>query len=178
MQLGLDALYRLYETADGWMCLAAILPGHWTALLKALGQPSWGDDSRFADGPSRARHRPDLEALLAPIFRSRPSGELFDLLDDHGVPCEIADPHFAEQIFDDDEAKSLGLVVEQQHPKLGRFDHYGTSIYFSDTPGRIWGPPPVCGQHTREILRDHGFADTEIDELIGAKAIFEELWVD
>ena len=178
MQLGLDALYRLYQTADGWLCLAAIRPEHWTALLKALGQPLWGDDSRFVDGPSRALHRGDLEALLEPIFRSRPSTELFTTLDDHGVPCEIADGHFAERIFDDEEARSLGLVVEQQHPKLGRFDHYGSSIYFSDTPGRIWGPPPVCGQHTREILHQHGFEDAEIDRLIAGKAIFEELWVD
>jgi crotonobetainyl-CoA:carnitine CoA-transferase CaiB-like acyl-CoA transferase len=178
MQLGLDALYRLYETADGWLCVAAIAPEHWTALVKALGQPAWADDPRFADAPARAAHRSELEAHLEPIFRSRPARELFGLLDDHGVPCEVADPHFAERFFDDGEARALGLVVEQQHPKLGRFDHYGTSIGFSDTPGRVWGPPPVCGQHTREILQEHGIDDAEIDVLIRDKAIFEDLWVD
>ena len=178
MQLGLDALYRLYETADGWLCLAAIRPEHWTALLKALGQPAWGDDPRFADAQSRAAYRSELEAQLEPIFRSRAAGALFELLDDHGVPCEVADGHFAERFFDDPEARALGLVVEQQHPKVGRFEHYGTSINFSDTPGLIWGPPPVCGQHTREILRDHDFGDDEIDALIRDRAIFEDLWPD
>jgi crotonobetainyl-CoA:carnitine CoA-transferase CaiB-like acyl-CoA transferase len=178
MQLGLGALYRLYETADGWLCLAAITPEHWTALCKALGQPAWADDARFADAAGRAAHRRALEEHLEPLFRARPARELFTLLDDHGVPCEIADPHFAEHFFDDPEARALGLVVEQQHPKLGRFDHYGMSIDFSDTPGRVWGPPPVCGQHTREILREHGLDDTEIDALIAERAVFEELWVD
>ena len=178
MQLGLDALYRLYETADGWLCIAAVRPEHWTALRKALGQPAWGDDPRFSDAQSRAAHRNELESHLEPLFRSRTAGALFELLDDHGVPCEVADPHFAEHFFDDAEARALGLVVEQRHPKVGRFEHYGTSINFSATPGRIWGPPPVCGQHTREILCDHGFDDAEIDALIRDRAIFEDLWVD
>ena len=52
------------------------------------------------------------------------------------------------------------------------------TINFSDTPERIWGPPPVCGEHTRQIMHEHGYDDTEIDKLIEADAIFEELWVE
>jgi formyl-CoA transferase len=39
-------------------------------------------------------------------------------------------------------------------------------------------PPPVIGQHTREILRQHGFDDDRIERLLAAKVIFEDLWVD
>ncbi len=70
------------------------------------------------------------------------------------------------------------LVVRQQHPKLGWFENFGKTINFSQTPGQIFGPPPVCGQHTRQILHENGFDDAEIDKLVEAKAIFEELWVD
>ena len=69
-------------------------------------------------------------------------------------------------------------MVEQQHPRVGRFEHFGTTIHFSDSAGRIQGPPPLCGQHTREILREHDFAEAEIDRLVESRAIFEELWVD
>ena len=81
-------------------------------------------------------------------------------------------------MYDDPEMRAHGLVVEQQHPKVGRFLHFGQTITFSDTPQHIQGPPPVCGQHTREILRQHGYEDTEIDKLVEARAIFEDLWVD
>jgi crotonobetainyl-CoA:carnitine CoA-transferase CaiB-like acyl-CoA transferase len=74
--------------------------------------------------------------------------------------------------------RELGLLVEQHHPKLGRFEHFGTTISFSDTPGRIWGPPPVVGQHTREIMREYDFGDDEIDKLLAGEAVFEDLWVD
>ena len=67
-----------------------------------------------------------------------------------------------------------GLVVTQDHPELGRFDHFGTTIDFSDTPGRIWGPPPLVGQHTREIMHEYGFDDDDVDKLIEIGAVFEE----
>lgn len=71
--------------------------------------------------------------------------------------------------------RDLGLVVEQQHPELGRFEHVGTMIDFSETPGTIWGPPPLVGQHTRAVLREHGLDDAAIHGLVADRAVFETL---
>jgi crotonobetainyl-CoA:carnitine CoA-transferase CaiB-like acyl-CoA transferase len=158
MQLGLGPTYRLYEAADGWLCLAAIRDEHRNVLAEVVGQP--------------------LDHDLEPWFRNRTAAEAFDLLDRAGVPCEICDPDFALHVFDDPEMQAHGLVVQHQHPKIGRFDNYGTTIGFSATPTRVWAPPPLCGQHTRQILHEYGFHDSDIDKLVEAKAIFEELWVD
>ncbi|MGA8369632.1 MAG: CoA transferase [Acidimicrobiales bacterium] len=177
LQLGLHPLYRLYQTADGWVCIAATGDEHWRGLLGALGEPALGEDPRFADAAARAAHRLELDEALEPVFVRRLSAEVFAALDRHAVPCEIADPRFSLQVFDDPEMRKLGLVVEQQHPKLGRFEHFGSTISFSDTPGRIFGPPPVVGQHTREIMGEHGFDEDEIDKLLAGEAVFEELWV-
>ncbi len=178
MQLGLHPLYRLYETADGWLCLAALSDEHWAGTLDVLGQPSLADDPRFADAASRTAHGSELSALLELSFGERSARDLFEALDGRGVPCEIADPDFSARVFDDPEMQSRGLVVQQQHPKLGRFDHFGATITFSDTPERIWAPPPVVGEHTREILLEHGYDTGEIEKLLGADAVFEDLWVD
>jgi crotonobetainyl-CoA:carnitine CoA-transferase CaiB-like acyl-CoA transferase len=56
MQTGLSALYRLYQTADGWLCLAAIKPAHWKELCAAIGKPELAGDERFATAESRAQH--------------------------------------------------------------------------------------------------------------------------
>ncbi len=178
MQLGLDALYRLYATADGWVCVAATRNDDYTALLDVFGLAELAHDGRFSDPAGRAANRRELEDVLEPTFRSYTCQQAFDLLDGRGVPCEIADPDFGLGIYDDPEMHEHGLVVEQQHPKLGKFEHFGTTIHFSDTPSRIFGPPPLCGQHTREILHEHGLADSEIDALVASGAVFEELWVD
>lgn len=183
MQLGPHPLYRLYEAADGWLCVAATRDGQWRALVDAVREldgeaATTLGDPRFADDAGRTAHRTELEAVLAPCFRARPAAELFTALDGHGVPCEVADPEHSRRMFDDPEMRAHGLVVEQHHPKLGRFEHFGSTIGFSDTPGRIWGPPPVVGQHTRAILAEHGYDEGEIDGLVAAGAVYEELWVD
>lgn len=162
MQLGLTPLYRLYRTSDRWACIAAVTPEHREALAAATGI---GADELGAD-------------RLEPWFRARTGAQAFALLDDAGVPVELCDEHFGLRVFDDPEMRAHELVVRQHHPKLESFEHFGKTIRFSDTPQRIWGPPPVCGQHTREIMREHGFDDADIDKLVTTKAVFEEHWVE
>lgn len=178
MQLSLGPLYRLYETADGWLCLAAVTEAQWRALAGALGHPDWAGNPMFAGPAHRQQHRVELEQLLEPVFRSRSSEELFALLDQAGVPCEIPDPEFGRRVHDDPHLAELGLTVRQHHPKLGRFEHFGRTVDFSDTQPEIWGPPPICGQHTRELLHQVGYDDADVEKLLGARAVFEDLWVD
>jgi crotonobetainyl-CoA:carnitine CoA-transferase CaiB-like acyl-CoA transferase len=178
MQLSLGPLYRLYQSADGWICLAAVSEQQWQALAAALGHQEWVTDPRFRDHACRDRHRVELEQLLEPLFRGQPSGDLFALLDAHRVPCEIPNPEFGPKIFDDPSMVDLGLVVRHEHPKLGRFEQFGRAADFSGTQPEMWAPPPVCGQHTREIMREFGYDDPDIDKLVDARAVFENLWVD
>ena len=172
-QLGLSALYRLYETSDGWLCLAAFRDQDWAALGDVIRKPALAADARFSDAPARAAHDDDLARLLAPWFSARTSREAFETLDSRGVPCEIPDPDFALHVFDDPQMRANGLVTQYQHPKVGRFDNYGTTINFSGTPSRNWAPPPLCGEHTRELMHAFGYDDSDIGKLIEARAIFE-----
>ena len=178
MQLGLTALYRLYETSDGWLCVAAITDKHWRSLAASVGRPALATDLRFVDAAARAEHDRELWDLLEPVFRTKSASEWFALLDGRGVPCEIADPTFSSTIFDDPEMRELGLMITQQHPKVGKYEVFGTTIDFSDTPGKIFGPPPLVGQHTREIMREYGYDEDDIEKLLGANAVYEDLWVD
>jgi crotonobetainyl-CoA:carnitine CoA-transferase CaiB-like acyl-CoA transferase len=178
MQRGITALYRLYETADGWLCLAAVTDEHWHALIGALGHAGLSTDARFATATSRTANDRALGAVLDTVFAGKSAGDWFALLDEHGVPCEVSDEEFGRHFFDDAEMLAAGRVVTYDHPELGRFEHAGLQIDFSDTPGRVWGPPPLVGQHTREIMREFGFGEAEIDDLCRDKAIFETMSVN
>ena len=162
MQLGRSATNRLYETAEGWLCL--VIPGEsqWQRFAQAMGVPA---DARFASAAARAANEAALVRLLEPKFKERTAAEWFTLLDQAGVPCEVSDPKFSLGVHEDADFKKRGWVVEYQHPFVGKLNQIGLLFDFSDTPGRVQGPPLIVGQHSREILAQLGYTSEQIEEL-------------
>jgi crotonobetainyl-CoA:carnitine CoA-transferase CaiB-like acyl-CoA transferase len=165
-QHGVDACYRLYETQDGWIQIAAVKESEWVALCGALGAPELADDERFAVADLRREHRAQLETLLGPRFLGRTSVSWSHALDDAGVPNEIPlDTLGGEVVLHDADNVALGLVAEYEHPMMGVVRQFGSLVQFSDAPYTAERPPPLVGQHTREILEWLGHDSAEIDAL-------------
>jgi crotonobetainyl-CoA:carnitine CoA-transferase CaiB-like acyl-CoA transferase len=162
-QTGLGPFYRIYEAADArWICVSC--PGQQTQqrLLSALG----------FDPRVRELERAAAERALEAKFRERDAAAWIELLRKAGVPCEIAqDTGTAEKILSDPQALERGRVVEYEHPIYGRLRQTGHLIRFSATPSRIDRPPPLCGQHTREVMRELGYDAAQIAELEGKGVI-------
>jgi crotonobetainyl-CoA:carnitine CoA-transferase CaiB-like acyl-CoA transferase len=171
-QTGLGPGYRLYETTSGWIQVGAVKPEHWRALCEAVGEPGLADDPRAATPAARAEHRAELEALLAARFATRTAVTWSRRLDDAGVPNEVAvDTYEGQLVLFDADNERLGLVTEYEHPLMGLLRQYGTLVDFSDTPPEITSPPPMVGQHTREVLAWLGHSDREIDDLRAAGVV-------
>jgi crotonobetainyl-CoA:carnitine CoA-transferase CaiB-like acyl-CoA transferase len=166
-QSGIDACYRLYRTIDeGWIQIAAVEAEQFAGLCRALGLPELVDDARFADHARRHEHRHQLEALFAPVFATRTAIVWSRLLDDAGVPNEIPrDMNAGEAFLFDADHERLGLVADYDHPIVGHMRQFGAVIDFSETPGRISGPPPLVGEHTKEILGWLGYDDGQMQAL-------------
>jgi crotonobetainyl-CoA:carnitine CoA-transferase CaiB-like acyl-CoA transferase len=169
-QTGLNALYRLYETADGWLCLAALEERAWHGLVTVIDDAEL-TDVRFADAAARSKHDDDLAAVLTRAFARRPAAEWCAALDAAGVPCEFEDPDFPVGLFDDPELIARGLVASYPHPALGHLEQAGHLVELSATPGRIERPAPVVGEHSRELLAEYGYQQPEIDELIASGVV-------
>ncbi len=65
------------------------------------------------------------------------------------------------------------MVVELEHPEAGLTRALGCPIHFSATPAQITRPAPLLGQHTRELLKEFGYTDQQIDTLTAQGAIAE-----
>ncbi len=172
-QAGFGPLYRLYPTSDGWIALACLGQSHWASLCNAF--PDLGSDGRFASAQSRAVNAEALGDTLGQRFGSMSSRAAFDLLDGFGVPAEIADGTAPTSWFDAPDLVAAGLVAEYQHAEYGRFRQFGHLVHFSGTPGRIGGPPPLLGEHSREVLGRLGYSEPQMEDLRKAGAT---LWPD
>jgi crotonobetainyl-CoA:carnitine CoA-transferase CaiB-like acyl-CoA transferase len=148
-------LYRTQD--DGWICVAAITEAQRAALCAALGV------ERDCD-----------VASLENAFTLKTARFWRRTFDEVGVPNEIPiDTDDGLGALWDADNERLGLVADYEHRVLGRIRQFGTLIDFSATPGRIWGPPPLVGEHTREILRAVDLRDGDIDTLLDAGVVYE-----
>jgi len=165
----LNAPYQAFPTADGWITVGAANQGNWQRLIEALGAPQLGSDARFATNAGRMRNLTALQAALTPLFRVRTSAEWLRLLEEAGVPAgpvlDIAQMHA------DPQALAREMIVETTHPVAGRVASLGLPIKFSETPGSVRRAAPVLGQHTREVLREHGFSDADADQMAAQGAV-------
>jgi crotonobetainyl-CoA:carnitine CoA-transferase CaiB-like acyl-CoA transferase len=159
----LNAPYQAFPASDGWITVGAANQGNWLRLLEALEAPELKDDPRFKNNADRMQNLAALEAALAPIFQRRTSAEWLRRLEDVGVPAgPVLD---IRQMQADPQALARKMIVQTEHPTAGDVKAIGLPIKFSETPGGVRRPAPLLGQHTREVLCDHGFSDTEIDRM-------------
>jgi crotonobetainyl-CoA:carnitine CoA-transferase CaiB-like acyl-CoA transferase len=143
-QHGFAPEYRLYETQDWWIQVAALRPEQWQALVAVLGVPDDAD-------------RSTVVGQLEVAFRTRTAINWSRALDDAGVPNEVPiQTEGGHRPLYDADAERLGLVVQYDHPIVGRMRQFGELINFSATPARVFGPPPRVGEHTLEILDEMG----------------------
>jgi crotonobetainyl-CoA:carnitine CoA-transferase CaiB-like acyl-CoA transferase len=126
-------------------------------------------DPRFVDNGARMAHLKELEAALEAVYVTRPTAEWLAILEQAGVPAGPIND--VKQMHADPQANAREMIVALEHPVAGRVETIGLPIKFGDTPGGVAAPSPVLGQHTDEVLREHGFGDDEIRTLAAEGAI-------
>ncbi len=169
-QTGMSALYSLYETADGWIAIAAVEEGSWDKLKDVLANPAL-DNAQFATRDARFRNDKALRGVLRDAFKARSAQQWFDALDAAGVPVEISDPTFGQNLHEMDWVRERGWTISHRQPLVGQFEQFGTIVDFSDTPGVIQSAPIVLGDSTRELMLELGYTSDDIARMHDAKII-------
>jgi crotonobetainyl-CoA:carnitine CoA-transferase CaiB-like acyl-CoA transferase len=162
----LSAPYQAFRTRDGWVTIGGANPANWERLARMIELPELLVDPRFRTNADRMQNRAALVEIISAKTRERTTGELVAALDAAGIPAGpvnrigemLADPHVLAR----------KMLVETVHPVAGPTKALGVPIKLSRTPGSVRRPAPLLGQHTREVLREAGFRDAEIDALVGS----------
>jgi crotonobetainyl-CoA:carnitine CoA-transferase CaiB-like acyl-CoA transferase len=158
-----SAIDLIYETADGYISVAALTDRQWRGLARAVDRPQWLDDPRFITPALRQRNIDARLELTQEALRARPAAEWLERLDAEGVPC--APVLTRSEVIRHPQVRDMAIVVETLHPAAGRLRQARPAARFSATPAAVRSGAPLLGEHTREILAELGYTPAEIAAL-------------
>ena len=158
------APYGAFPAADGAIMIGISSDKAFRRLAEALGKPEWADDPRFRTNRDRSNHVAELERCLCEVLAAHPVSYWKEVFDRYDVAC---DPVQApDQVLSDPQAAALQQFESVELSGEERILLPKLPLAFSLTPAAIQGPPPKVGQHTRAILREAAYPDTEIEQLL------------
>ena len=164
------APYQAFPTADGYAMIAAGSDALYGRLVRALGAPGLADDPRFADNPSRVRHRAALVEALAARTRALKTAELLERLRAAGVPG--APILTVDAVLEEPQTRASGMLVAAPHPRLPDYRSIGLPILWDGARPEVRRVPPRLGEHSADVLTWLGYTLDDVRAL-RAKGVIE-----
>ncbi len=143
----------------------------WQSLCKALDQPQWLTE--YPARMDRVKHYEALAERFNAVFGQRPRAEWETLLAENDVP--FAPELTLEELADDPQVRHLDVFHDTQHPRRGKGRAPHRAVRLNGARQASRRPPPELGEQSREVLRELGCSDAQIDELVTAGAVMDGL---
>ena len=167
----LTAPYQAFKTANGYLNIGGANQANWERVAETLGHPEWKTDPRFENNTIRLANREVLERLIEAELIHKTTAEWIAVFDKTGVPAGPV--HTIEEALTHPQALAREMVVESVHPQAGLVKGVGFPVKFSEQPRTAATPAPGLGQHTVQVLREFGFRDDEITDLVSDKVVLD-----
>ena len=139
--------YGLFHCADGLLQIAVGSEGLWRRLAAEFGLPA--DEPGFATNAARVRNRDAVVAAVDAAFTDQPLADLLPRLASIGVPA--GEVRTLDRVYDWDQTRSQGLLVEVEHATAGRLTLPGPPLRFDGDEPRQHDAPPTLGQHDASV---------------------------
>lgn len=165
----LSAPYQALKTSDGFINIGAPNQSNFERLCRAIGRDELIDREEYKDNASRLENREQLERDLEETMTQQTREHWLEVLEKDGVPAgPILD---MGEVWSDPQVQVRGMDATVEHPTAGTVHNIGLAAKLYGTPGKIYGPAPLLGEHTAEVLENAGFSSDEIAEMTASGAI-------
>ena len=159
-----STVYGSFSAKDGCLVIAAQADDAWKRFAKLIGGDGYAADTRFHSSAGRNAHRVEILATVSAWTMAQASvAACCAALDAAGVPA--APVARIDQVLADPQTLARGMVVEQDHPTLGKIRLPNLPFRFSDCDTSPRGPAPLLGQHNRAIAAELGFSAKDIEAM-------------
>ena len=136
---------------ERWCVIAVTTEAEWRGLCRAMGDPSWSNEARFADVAGRLAHEDDLDRHLEEWTCQHTPHQVMRLLQAAGVPAGAVQN--GEDLYRDPHLRARGFLVPVNDPDIAEVEYPGPSIHLSETPGRFQ-PCARMGEHNGYVFDD------------------------
>jgi crotonobetainyl-CoA:carnitine CoA-transferase CaiB-like acyl-CoA transferase len=153
-----------YATRDGYICVLVYNDKQWRAFFELIGRPELLRDPKYATQEARSLDYESAYELVADEMKKRGTAEWIAALEAADIPVQrmnsladlLTDPHLA----------AIGYFREVEHPTEGRIRAMAVPSEWSESVPAYQRHAPRHGEHTREVLREAGLAEAEIERMM------------
>jgi len=168
-----STLYGVFPAKDGYLVIAAQVDESWKRLAEVVGGPALAADKRFHSATGRNTHREEILAHVRAWTMSQSSVKACTaILDAADVPC--APVQRIDEVIADPQVRARGMIVEQDHPVLGRVQLPNLPFRFSESDTSPTSVAPLLGQHNRSVAKALGYSADEIEAMIAEGVLYAE----
>lgn len=160
---------RPYKTKDGYLAVLPYWDAHWNTFCEKAGRPDLAADPRFTDMRTRLKNIDASYAATAEVMATKTTQEWIDLLGNTNVPMMIVNT--LDGLVEDEHLVQTGFWQMFDHPTEGNIRMSKPPINFGKTPAGIRRLAPRLGENSEEILREVGYDDTKIQQMLASGAV-------
>lgn len=161
--------YQAFRAKDMDFILAVANDGLWKKCCEAFGWHDLLEDAKFTTNDNRVANRDELIAILSDRLITMESKDIFEKMEEAGVPCGPI--HTIDQVLNHPQIEAREMMIEIPHPNVENLKVPGFPVKLSETPAQVRYYPPLLGEHTNDVLNGLGYTDEQIQALKDAGAI-------
>jgi crotonobetainyl-CoA:carnitine CoA-transferase CaiB-like acyl-CoA transferase len=167
----LDPMGKPVKTKDGYICISANTDAQAFAMFDAIGRPELKSDPRFSSVKARLANVRDYFDVRAAGFQTKTTAEWVEILAHADIPA--GPMHTLESLVTDQHLADAGFFCEVEHPVEGRIVDMQFPNQFSAGGRKDYLPAPLKGGDSVAILREIGYDDDAVAEMVKSKATID-----
>ena len=160
-----NPLFTVFETADGWIAIAALQGPHWEGLARAVGIESWLEDPRFATFEDVVTNRAEFTPLFAAHMRTDTTEAWWRAI--RGCGAWVSPVNRVEDLVGNPDILANEYLVSFDDGFIGP-----PAVFDVDEFRGARGSTADYGEHTDEILAELGYDDEQVLDLKAAGAVW------
>ena len=160
----------IFHTQDGMVVISAYVQSHWLRLCETLGYPGLAVDPRFLTNELRVANRPAMKAEVSKSLSNYSTQDCVDLLTRNGIVVGVVRSYSDALEGEDFQASGMVVDVAPAGSQAG-YRSFGLPYEMCDTPRSPTQAPPALGAHSVLVLREAGFNEGEITQMLDAGVV-------